>query len=100
MIYTLGNRESYTKYLEKAALTGIPCLKKGRTIDYSGGYAFKTAQEAKNYATTNNLPFTVFILDASWDDVSEDTIPVLGHGSLIRDAVILGEFSFSSSGPR
>lgn len=97
MIYTLGSPESYRKYLDQAGITGVKCLKKGKTIDYTGGYAFKTPEEAKMFASRNNLPFTVFELDSTWDNVDEGTIPLLGHASLIGDSGIVGEVIFSSS---
>lgn len=86
MIYTIGHEGNYLANIEKYGTIH----KLGKTDDYSGGYAFKTREDARRRIDEKypNRGFAVFGLKADWN---LDTVPSDDGWwrNLIRDAEIV-----------
>lgn len=82
MIYTVGHRESYERYLREQ---GPQCFKRGTRPDYPGGSVWRTREEAERRAPEG---YAVYGIDADWE---KDTIPsAIGPWhDLVRDARIV-----------
>ncbi len=89
-IYTIGHRATYEAALEQYG----HLIKLGRREDYLGGYAFKTAEEARRRIDEAypNANYTIWTVDAEWD---RDTYPAPdGWWRYLRvDCSITGEWS-------
>jgi hypothetical protein len=81
MIYTIGHRESYTRYFQEQERP----LKLGRTYDYSGGSVWKTEEEARE-----NCPdvYEVYGVMADWETDTEPSKEGGWHDLLINAELI------------
>lgn len=100
--FTIGRTSGYDQALIEAEATGIIRLKIGRQPDYSGGWVWRTREEAKAFINQGKIEisgvpqdpstFSVYglILPTSWDvDVSKD-LDEFGVHMLLNDAKIVG----------
>lgn len=85
MIYTIGIRLKY----ERAFAAG-PVVKLGADHDYSGGFVFATAADARKFLEAKGLTGTHIVMgvDADWD---RDTKAEAGEPwrRLLRDAAVV-----------
>lgn len=90
MIYTIGIRMKY----ERAFAAG-PVTKRGRGTNpngsvYAGGFAFRTAEDAKNFLASKGLTGTHMVMGvhADWDrDTAKN--PGKPYRHLIRDTDVV-----------
>lgn len=83
MIFTVGHRDSYERYLREQSQH---CYKRGPRGDQPGGSVWQTFEDASRYAKDG---FAVYQVDADWE---ADTVPSVSGGDwrdLVRDARIL-----------
>lgn len=76
MLYTVGDRESYTKGLADAERTGEPFRKLGKTDTYAGGIVFPDAETAVGYINRFNLAerYDVYRLDTTIENTYSNGI--------------------------
>lgn len=88
MIYTIGHYVSYMKGFEDAGDGAL--YKLGRTEDYEGGCAFRTADDARRAIEELEQEdfYAVFGLDADWETETEPSAAHWWHDLLV-DAPIL-----------
>lgn len=84
MIYTIGAREAYDRYLKDQ---GAGCEKLGRTTDYEGGRVWKTREEAESALREG---FAVYGVLADWDvDTAPDSVAGISSRRLVRTSQIV-----------
>jgi hypothetical protein len=82
MIYTIGNKEICEALFDKHGEGKV--FKRGRTLDYEGGWVFRTEQEARDFFTLET--YEVYRVMADWNvDVRACGSKV---GYLLRDALM------------
>jgi hypothetical protein len=94
MIYTFGRTSSY----DEAFKANTPPMKVGRSEDYEGGSVWQTKTAAQ--AFVDSLPnescpdwrredFSVYGVDASWENDTYQSDPSVSWRSLKRDALLI-----------
>ena len=70
MIFTIGYKVNYRKWLRRRIIEGVPFKKLGRRKDYSGGSVWQTAVEAFTHiqkAGDRLIDYGVFVVQADWE---------------------------------
>lgn len=83
--YTLGSEKAYDE-----ALLNPPAFKIGKSEDYTGGWVWKTLEEAHGYRKVHQLPYAIYKirLKSDWDSC---TYQLGSLDYLIYDAEIISK---------